>query len=121
MSIGMRIGWSTYQGVSTKSSMRLPSGSLKYTESALPCDTGATSLTAVSDWIARCISRSPEKSSMRKEIWLIVLNGRSSGRPVAITIWWCSRGSRVRKANDSLPRGVSSSPRSLTVKPSTRL
>jgi hypothetical protein len=29
---------------------------------------------------------------MRKEIWLIGLNGSSAGRPDARTIWWWSRG-----------------------------
>jgi hypothetical protein len=103
----------------TNSSMRLPSGSLKYTESALPWDTGEISLTG-SDWMARCSSRRPAKSCARNEIWLIGLNGRLSGRPLASTIWWWSRGSRVRNTSDTLPCGVSSSPRSLTAKPSTR-
>src|SRR5205814_2552588 len=85
ISIGRRNGCFTYQGVSTNSSMRLPSGSWKYTESALPCDTGWSSLTS-SLRTRRYISRRPEKSAMRKEIWLIGLNGSSRGRPVASTI-----------------------------------
>ena len=49
----------------------------------------------------RYISRRPANSAMRNEIWLMVLNSRSPGLPVASTIWWCSVGSRLRNTNCS--------------------
>ena len=45
MGMGTRMGCDTYQGVSMYSSSRLPSGSRQYSDSALPCVTGASSAT----------------------------------------------------------------------------
>ena len=77
---GLAWGCRTCHGVSQKISTPFPSGSLKYTDHALPCVIGFSSLARPSFSSRSAISRTSAREPVRNAMWLIVLGGASPWR-----------------------------------------